>query len=94
MNQRDFHRQLKILSKEAEGRFGYPFLSLKQVAAALALAPDELIRLLQAERAAGHIVMNPLDQKAIDNLPVTLLGLQLSDPDGEVRTYVSLALKP
>jgi len=94
MDQGEFHRQLQKLTESQQGQFGYPFLSLKQVAEALHLDRENLIRLVEAERAAGHLVMNPIDEKTAENLPASLLALTLDDPDGEARVYVSLALKP
>jgi hypothetical protein len=94
VDQREFQKQLKALSEAQEGKFGYPFLSLRSIGEAFGLSVEQLTRHVIAEREAGRVVMNPIDEKTEENLPATLTVLHLNDPDGTVRAYVSLALKP
>jgi hypothetical protein len=94
VNQRDFQKKLKALSDEHQGKFGYPFMSLKQIMGSFELSEKEFTKLLQQEMSQGRVVMNPIDERTLENLPATLLPLTLTGPEGEERIYVSLALKP
>ncbi|AGY59875.1 hypothetical protein [Gloeobacter kilaueensis] len=94
MNHGEFQKRLKALAAAREGQFGYPFVSLKAVAEALALGLPELSKHLDQERQAGRLVMNPIDEKTEENLPTGLIAVHLKDADGTSRSYVSLALKP
>lgn len=94
MNQREFQKRLKEFAEGRSGSFGYPFVSLRSVAEALDLEAAALVKFLDKERAAGRVVMNPIDEKTEENLPASLLVLRFKEPDGSMGAYVSLAIKP